>query len=179
MSKFYAEIRRESFNTGGVPMTVRHLESMVRIAEANARMELREHVSTRDVDNAIATMLECFIQTQKLQVAEKLRSRFSRYLAASADQNTLCQHLLEKELKRVSTIAQLNADYDAASYPKVSVQTFLKICDRQVKDAAEKDFLKSAAFIGAGAEYEFVAPPEAEDQAAQAPRDRLIRRKPI
>merc|ERR1719238_1456245 len=73
ISKFYSEIRRESFQTGGVPMTVRHLESIVRIAEANARMELREFVSTRDVDHAIATMLECFIQTQKHQVAEKLR----------------------------------------------------------------------------------------------------------
>merc|ERR1719460_489612 len=137
IAKFYSEIRRESFQTGGVPMTVRHLESIVRIAEANARMELRDFVSARDVDHAIATMLECFIQTQKHQIAEKLRGKFARYLAASADQSSLCKHLLEKELLRVSRIAQLQGDYEGASYPVVQQSVFLKIADRhQIKDAA-------------------------------------------
>jgi DNA replication licensing factor MCM2 len=176
ISKFYSEIRRESFQTGGVPMTVRHLESIVRIAEANARMELREFVSTRDVDHAIATMLECFIQTQKHQVAEKLRSRFSRYLGASADQSTLCKHLLEKELRRVSQLAQLAFDYDAASSPTVKQNIFLSVAERhQVRDAAV-NFLRSEAFTGPAPEYEFVERPEDETQAAQAPGDRLIRR---
>lgn len=176
ISKFYSEIRRESFQTGGVPMTVRHLESIVRIAEANARMELREFVSTRDVDHAIATMLECFIQTQKHQVAEKLRSRFSRYLGASADQSTLCKHLLEKELRRVSQLAQLAFDYDAASSPTVKQNIFLSVAERhQVRDAAV-NFLRSEAFTGPAPEYEFVERPEDENQAAQAPGDRLIRR---
>merc|ERR1712182_168261 len=155
---------------GGVPMTVRHLESMVRIAEANARMELREFVTSRDVDNAIATMLECFIQTQKL------RSRFSRYLAASADQSALCKHLLEKELRRVSQLAQLAFDYDAASSPTVKQNIFLSVAERhQVRDAAV-NFLRSEAFTGPAPEYEFVERPEDENQAAQAPGDRLIRR---
>ena len=33
------------------------MDSLVRLAEANARLELRQHVSTRDIDCAIAVML--------------------------------------------------------------------------------------------------------------------------
>merc|ERR1719379_3079481 len=51
LARFYAEMRRASFDMGGAPMTVRHVDGMLRIAEANARMELRQHVTSRDVDN--------------------------------------------------------------------------------------------------------------------------------
>ena len=37
----------------GMPIAVRHLESMIRISEAHARMHLREYVSADDVDMAI------------------------------------------------------------------------------------------------------------------------------
>ena len=41
----YSELRRESMTTGSVPITVRHIESILRMAEANAKMHLREFVS--------------------------------------------------------------------------------------------------------------------------------------
>jgi hypothetical protein len=39
--------------TGSVPITVRHIESMIRIAEANAKIHLREFVHEDDVNMAI------------------------------------------------------------------------------------------------------------------------------
>lgn len=36
-----------------MPIAVRHLESIVRMAEAHARMHLRDHVRRDDVDMAI------------------------------------------------------------------------------------------------------------------------------
>lgn len=39
--------------TGGVPIAVRHIESIMRMAEASARMNLRDHVREDDVDMAI------------------------------------------------------------------------------------------------------------------------------
>merc|ERR1719203_1252624 len=80
VANFYREIRAEAFRSGGAPMTARHVDSLMRIAEANARMELRQHVTAKDVDNAIGVMLESFIQSQKHQVAEELRKRFKRYI---------------------------------------------------------------------------------------------------
>merc|ERR1719230_2040082 len=78
LANFYKLIRAEAFKSGGAPMTARHIESIIRIAEANARMELRQHVNSRDLDHAIETMLESFIQSQKHAVAEELRKRFKR-----------------------------------------------------------------------------------------------------
>lgn len=46
VAKIYSDLRRESMATGSVPITVRHIESMIRIAEANAKMHLREFVHT-------------------------------------------------------------------------------------------------------------------------------------
>jgi DNA replicative helicase MCM subunit Mcm2 (Cdc46/Mcm family) len=45
VAKVYSELRRESMSTGSVPITVRHIESILRMAEANAKMHLREFVS--------------------------------------------------------------------------------------------------------------------------------------
>ena len=42
--ELYQELRRDSITAGGVPIAVRHIESIVRISEANAKMHLRDHV---------------------------------------------------------------------------------------------------------------------------------------
>jgi DNA replication licensing factor MCM2 len=39
--------------TGGVPIAVRHIESIMRMSEACAKMHLRDHVREDDVDMAI------------------------------------------------------------------------------------------------------------------------------
>ena len=49
----YAELRRESAISHGMPIAVRHLESMIRMAEAHAAMHLREYVNDDDIDMAI------------------------------------------------------------------------------------------------------------------------------
>merc|ERR1719420_2655169 len=73
IAHFYADVRQEAFRSGGAPMTVRHIDGMIRLAEANAKLELRNYVTSADTDNAIALMLESFIQSQKHAVAEDLR----------------------------------------------------------------------------------------------------------
>ena len=44
ITKLYAELRRESEAGGGIPIAVRHVESMIRMSEAFARMHLRDTV---------------------------------------------------------------------------------------------------------------------------------------
>lgn len=53
IASLYAELRGASAVTGGVPIAVRHIESIMRMAEASARMNLRDHVREDDVDMAI------------------------------------------------------------------------------------------------------------------------------
>lgn len=80
VARMYAELRRESMATGSIPITVRHIESVIRLAEANAKMHLRNMVLEEDVNIGIRVVLESFIETQKFTVARQMRKTFSKYL---------------------------------------------------------------------------------------------------
>ncbi len=73
ISRMYADLRRESMMTGSIPITVRHIESIIRISESHARMHLREYVNEDDVNMAIRVMLESFIDTQKYSIMKTMR----------------------------------------------------------------------------------------------------------
>jgi DNA replication licensing factor MCM2 len=47
---------------------------MIRMAEANARMHLRDYVQEDDVNMAIRMMLESFVETQKYSVMKSMRN---------------------------------------------------------------------------------------------------------
>ncbi|KAI8057837.1 MCM-domain-containing protein [Syncephalis plumigaleata] len=79
---------------GSIPITVRHIESMIRMAEANARMHLREFVRTEDIDMAISVMLDSFIGAQKYAITKTLRRSFSKYLNKSQDHRELLLYTL-------------------------------------------------------------------------------------
>ena len=111
LARFYMEIRREAAANQGVAMTVRHMESMIRMAEANARMELCDFVTDKDVDQAIATMLETFIQTQKHSVAERLRRKFeATYITSVTAHADLLHFLLKKLLKKKMNYQALRSE---------------------------------------------------------------------
>ena len=73
ITNLYAELRRESMVGGGLPISVRHMESVIRMSEAHAKMHLQEYVRDEDVNVAIRILLESFISTQKFQVMRSLR----------------------------------------------------------------------------------------------------------
>ena len=52
---------------------------MIRIAEAHAKMHLREFVSEDDVNMAMRVMLESFIDTQKYSVMKSMKKRHLPY----------------------------------------------------------------------------------------------------
>lgn len=56
-----------------MPIAVRHIESMIRMSEAHAKMHLRQHVTQEDVDMAIRVLLDSFISTQKFGVQKALQ----------------------------------------------------------------------------------------------------------
>uniref|UniRef100_A0A8C7SRV3 DNA replication licensing factor MCM2 n=1 Tax=Oncorhynchus mykiss TaxID=8022 RepID=A0A8C7SRV3_ONCMY len=92
----YSDLRKESMATGSIPITVRHIESMIRMAEAHARMHLRDYVVEDDVNMAIRVMLESFIDTQKFSVMRSMRKTFARYLAFRRDNNELLLFILKQ-----------------------------------------------------------------------------------
>ncbi|XP_068667407.1 DNA replication licensing factor MCM2-like [Aristolochia californica] len=94
LTNVYAELRRESSHGQGVPIAVRHIESMIRMSEAHARMHLRNYVSQEDVDMAIRVLLESFISTQKFGVQKALEKNFKKYMTFKKDYNEFVLHLL-------------------------------------------------------------------------------------
>ena len=61
----YAEVRRLSDQSGGIPIAVRHIESIIRISEAHAKAHLRNMVTDEDMRFGIRQLLESFICSQK------------------------------------------------------------------------------------------------------------------
>jgi len=150
LASFYSDIRAEAFRSGGAPMTARHIDSIVRLAEASARMELRMHVTTRDLDYAISVMLESFIQSQKHQVAEELRQKFRRYVAQATPLSDQFMGLLQKLFKdrseqmRLSRPGGAEPDVAEVSVPMGDLAAQLERNDLDADQAHE--FLGSERF---------------------------------
>lgn len=73
LARLFADLRRESMVTGSYPITVRHLESMIRMSEASARMALREYVRSDDIDLAIEVAVGSFVSAQKMSIKKTLQ----------------------------------------------------------------------------------------------------------
>ncbi|QPG73425.1 MCM DNA helicase complex subunit [Brettanomyces nanus] len=79
VSRVYVDLRKESNTTGSFPITVRHLESILRMAEAFAKMRLNEYVSSTDLDRAIKVVIDSFVGTQKVSIRKQLQRSFMKY----------------------------------------------------------------------------------------------------
>eukprot|EP00466_Bigelowiella_natans_P007098 jgi/Bigna1/45150/e_gw1.113.2.1 len=58
LSDFYLKLRTEHKNIDGTPITTRQLESLIRLAEARARIDMRETVTAADARDAVEVMTE-------------------------------------------------------------------------------------------------------------------------
>ncbi|KAL2834855.1 MCM2/3/5 family-domain-containing protein [Aspergillus cavernicola] len=79
VARLFADMRRESLATGAYPITVRHLEAIMRIAEAFCKMRLSEYCSSQDIDRAIAVTVDSFIGSQKISCKKALSRAFAKY----------------------------------------------------------------------------------------------------
>ncbi|KAL4931070.1 MCM DNA helicase complex subunit MCM2 [Aspergillus undulatus] len=79
IARLFADMRRESLATGAYPITVRHLEAIMRIAEAFCKMRLSEYCSAQDIDRAIAVTVDSFIGSQKVSAKRALSRAFAKY----------------------------------------------------------------------------------------------------
>ncbi|PKI62194.1 hypothetical protein CRG98_017567 [Punica granatum] len=58
LQKFYLRLRDHSTSADSTPITARQLESLVRLAEARARVELREEITAQDALDVVEIMKE-------------------------------------------------------------------------------------------------------------------------
>lgn len=79
VARLFADMRREALATGAYPITVRHLEAIMRTAEAFCKMRLSEYCSAQDIDRAIAVTVDSFISSQKVSCKKALSRAFAKY----------------------------------------------------------------------------------------------------
>merc|ERR1712216_407701 len=99
IQRVYAELRKESVTREGMPVAVRHIESIIRMSEARAAMRLSQQVSADDIDAAIGCMLQSFIGTQKQSVQKTLQKKFARYTHFHRDYDALLLEILRGLLR--------------------------------------------------------------------------------
>jgi DNA replication licensing factor MCM2 len=176
ISSLYADLRRQSSISGGVPIAVRHIESVMRMAEASARMHLRDHVRDDDVDLAIKVhtrdetplptsqfafqqsrarvvsfpfqvMLDSFIQAQKVSVRRVLMRSFRKYVTVGEESNQLLMHQLQSLITEAERYKKLkNVSTD-------STEVFINELEHRAKELNIfdlKPFYKSALFRNHG-----------------------------
>lgn len=107
ITSVFSKLRAASMTADGIDITVRHVESMVRIAEAHARMHLRAFVNDDDVDMAIRMMLESFISAQKYSVQRSLQRDFMVYINKHRDDAELLLHVLQDMMRGAVAYAQI------------------------------------------------------------------------
>merc|ERR1740130_193239 len=140
----YAALRQQSNRSGGVPIAVRHIESIIRISEAHARMHLRDHVREDDVNMGIRVLLDSFIAAQKNAVMKTMRAKFRKYLVYNKDNNTLLMHELE-QMMREAQVQQSRLDEDDREFRST---TLLRVSIDDFQRRAEKlEIYKTDAFF--------------------------------
>lgn len=63
LQKFYLDLRQTHRSPDSTPITTRQIESLVRLAEARARLELREEVTAEDAEDVVELMRTSMMDT--------------------------------------------------------------------------------------------------------------------
>mmetsp|Transcript_21970 Transcript_21970/g.61098 ORF Transcript_21970/g.61098 Transcript_21970/m.61098 type:complete len:1043 (+) Transcript_21970:266-3394(+) len=154
VASLYVALRRESQNSGGVPIAVRHVESIMRMAEAHAKMHLRDYVRDDDMDAAIKMMLESFIVAQKFSIRRSLRRSFAKYITSGEDRAHLLLHILgdmmrKEQMYQVIRLRQKGQSEDLLGRLEVPIDE-LEARARERRIYNVTDFCKGPSFQEAG-----------------------------
>lgn len=154
VASLYVALRRESSKSGGVPIAVRHVESMMRMAEAHAKMHLRDYVRDDDMDASIKMMLESFIVAQKFSVRRSLQRSFSKYITSGEDRAHLLLHILgdmmrKEQMYQVIRLRQRKLSEDLLDSLEVPLDELeARARERRIYDVT--DFCRGPTFQEAG-----------------------------
>lgn len=123
------------------------------MAEAHAKMHLRDYVRDDDMDASIKVMLESFIGAQKFSVRRSLRRSFAKFMSSGEDRVHLLLHILQEMMRNEAVYQKIRQqqlkDEDPPSVLEVPLEELeSRARDRRIYDVAE--FCKSQEFEDAG-----------------------------
>ena len=133
----------------------------MRMAEAHAKMHLRDYVRDDDMDASIKMMLESFITAQKFSVRRSLRRSFAKFMSSREDRVHLLLHILQDMMRneamyqtiRQRQLNEQGKDELSPEVLEVPAEEFeSRARDRRIYDV--DDFFNGDAFKEAGYSYD-------------------------
>ncbi|KAH3755945.1 MCM family protein [Pelomyxa schiedti] len=122
ISSLYAEMRKECELGGGPMICPRHIESILRMSEASARVHLRDHVNAKDIDRAISVMLKSFVRTQKSALRNSMKRKFNKYIEHKGDHNHLLLNILTTMLREAKLLLDSMQSLPASQPPNLEIE---------------------------------------------------------
>ncbi|KAG9511286.1 DNA replication licensing factor mcm2, partial [Fragariocoptes setiger] len=154
IAKVYADMRRESAMTNSIPITARHIESIIRCSEAYARMHLRNYVNNDDVRMAIKVTLESFVSTQRAMVRKNMESMFAQHLNYNRSSTELLLTLLKNMVLEEQQILKQKFGPDTPiDEVEIDERDFRQRC-RRVDASDPSYFYRVAAFANHNFTYD-------------------------
>ncbi|CAL2031103.1 unnamed protein product [Caenorhabditis brenneri] len=144
-SSIFAMMRKESMATGSVAITVRHVESMIRLSEAHAKLHLRTYVNDDDCSAATRIMLESFVNTQKASIMRQMKKTFSRYLIENRSANELLLFILKQLVRQQLHYASARNHGEAVQSVTMAESEFIEKA-QQLRIENVKPFYTSELF---------------------------------
>lgn len=142
LSQLYSDLRRHSIHSG-IPITVRHIESVIRMAEGFAKLRLRNVVIKEDIDEAIKVALDSFLNAQKYSVNQNLRKKFAKYLDNDEE---LMIYLLKRMVSESEIVnARINK-----KWATVRVEDFIKKLKKLNISTSTENLFKGEKFTKEG-----------------------------
>ncbi|KAH6825683.1 minichromosome maintenance 8 [Perilla frutescens var. hirtella] len=160
LQKFYLRLRDHNTSADDTPITARQLESLVRLAEARARVDLREEITTQDALDVVEIMKESlydkYVDENGLvdfgrSGGMSQQKEAKRFLSALNKQS----ELLQKDCFSISEIYSL-ADRIGLRVPDIdsfvdnlnSVGYLLKKGPKTYQSVIKVDFMKDHGILG-------------------------------
>lgn len=125
------------------------------MAEANARMHLRDTVIDADVKLAIRMMLESFISAQKFAVMKKMQSTFKKHLQFDKDHFELLMFILKQLTMEQLTYLRCKQGPNVTTVEIIEKDLVerVKHIDNKISESIS-NFYKSEAFKSHGFSYD-------------------------
>lgn len=154
IAKVYADMRRESAQTNSIPITARHIESIIRCSESFAKMHLRNHVTTDDVRMSIKVILESFVSTQQNQTRRTMEQIFAQHLSYNRSATELLLNILKNMVvEEQQILLQKLRDGDSIDVVEIDEREFRNRC-RRVDDSDPSYFYRMPIFANNHFKYD-------------------------
>ncbi|KAL4623943.1 DNA helicase MCM8 [Arapaima gigas] len=125
LQEFYLELRKQNQSADSTPITTRQLESLIRLTEARARLELREEATKSDAEDVVEIMKHSLLDTY---MDEFGRLDFERSQLGSGMSNRSQKKKFVAALNQIAARTYRNV-FDYQQLRQVAIELHIQVAD--------------------------------------------------